>query len=206
MQSDIAVESATDDAQLEDVAPSPPVAPQDDATPNDAVPQLNSKAGGKNTTQHSVTGSLLPEDLISALGTDLEDESDAVDERPAHESAAAAPVATVADFDQVSSMSERDKRSRLKSRGLGGGSQWPDRPWLVAFLFVALIVATLTKISMQESEIEEAKQQETKPKAPGSPSRTRKIQSGETDVHRAKPTREGGNFRRKEIFRSTPLC
>ena len=85
-----------------------------------------------------------------------------VDERPVHESAAAAPVATVADFDQVSSMSERDKRSRLKSRGLGGvGRSGLSRPWLVAFLFVALIVAALTaKISMQESELEEAKQQE----------------------------------------------
>ena len=95
LQSDIAVESATDDAQLEDVAPSPPVAPQDDATPNDAVPEFKAKAGVEKTpAQHSVTGSLLPEDLISALGTDLEDESDAVDERPAHESVAAAPVAT----------------------------------------------------------------------------------------------------------------
>ena len=113
-----------------------------------------------------MTGSLLPKDLISALGTDLEDESDAVDERPAHESVAAAPVATVADFDQVSSMSERDKRSRLKSRGLGGvGRSGLSRPWLVAFLFVALIVAALTaKISMQESEIEEAKQQEIQTK------------------------------------------
>ena len=92
------------------------MAPQDDATPNDAVPEFKAKAGVEKTpAQHSVTGSLLPEDLISALGTDLEDESDAVDERPAHESIAAAPVATVADFDQVSSMSERDKRSRLKS-------------------------------------------------------------------------------------------
>ena len=38
--------------------------------------------------------------------------------------------------------------------GRGGLS----RPWLVAFLFVALIVAALTaKILMRESEIEEAK-------------------------------------------------
>ena len=77
------------------------------------------------------------------------------------EPAAAAPVATVADFAQVSDMSERDKRSRLKSRGQAESDAVDSAVHGLSSFLVALVIAALTaRVTMQESELEEAKQQE----------------------------------------------
>ncbi|MEE2789824.1 MAG: protein kinase [Myxococcota bacterium] len=106
------------------------------------------------STKSSVSGSLLPEDLISAIGSDLAD----VGPTPqAASHAEVAPVATIADFDQVKDMSEKAKKSRLKSRGLGGvGPSGISRPWMVGLLFVVLVIAALTaRIVQNEAEREE---------------------------------------------------
>ena len=78
------------------------------------------------------TASLLPEDLLSGLGDAFEEPVGRQSVQPLGQ--AEAPVASVADFDEVETMSERDKQKRLARKTaalpkVGGLS----RPWMVAF-------------------------------------------------------------------------
>ena len=69
----------------------------------------------------------------------------------------AAPVATLADFGEVSTMSDSDKKSRLMARALA--TVRPEnlsRPWVLAFLFCLLVIAAMTaQIIHQNKEAEE---------------------------------------------------
>jgi len=105
-----------------------------------------------STNPGRLTGSLLPEDLLAGLGDEIADVIGQQPLQPTEQSIA--PVATLSDFEEIETMSERDKKKRLAEKTavfpkLGGMS----RPWVVAFLFMLLVITALTaKIVLDESD------------------------------------------------------
>lgn len=101
------------------------------------------------------SGSLLADDLISGI-----DEAISISqsrERPTDlRSEPVAPVASMADFGEVSSMTEQDKKSRLMSRALQAvRPENLSRPWMIVFLLCVLIISAMAfRIAQQESEAE----------------------------------------------------
>ena len=112
---------------------------------------------GTSDSNSGAKGSLLPDDLLVGLDDEI---SDAVGDQPLTMTGQAeAPVASLSDFDEVEVLSEKDKKKRLARKTaalpkLGGLS----RPWVVAFLFLLLVITALAaKVVMQESAQEEEK-------------------------------------------------
>ena len=90
-------------------------------------------------SKHSQTGSLLPEDIISALGQELVGSSTASDDEPVPD--ASGPLATPEDFAKQAADSEmgiaRQRLERTLKRVRG------SRPWMIALLMCLLIVSAL---------------------------------------------------------------
>ncbi|MEE2756182.1 MAG: serine/threonine-protein kinase [Myxococcota bacterium] len=130
-----------------------------DSTPFDDVgsqPLFGDKPGDGVLKSES-KGSLLPDDLLVGLDDEL---SDGIGDQPLTMAGRAeAPVASLSDFDEVEVLSEKDKKKRLARKTaalpkLGGLS----RPWVVAFLFLLLVITALAaKVVMQEHAQEEEK-------------------------------------------------
>jgi hypothetical protein len=98
------------------------------------------------------TGSLLPEDLLAGLGDEI---AEVIGLQPLQPNElSVAPVASLSDFEEIETMSERDKKKRLAEKTsvfpkLGG----LNRPWVVAFLLMILLITALTaKIVMSDHE------------------------------------------------------
>jgi hypothetical protein len=123
--------------------------------PPPAVPSVEEADGN--------TALFLPEDLLSGLGDAFEEQVGRQPVQPLGQPEA--PVASVADFDEVETMSERDKQKRLERKTaalprIGGLS----RPWMVAFLLLLLVVTALYARVMildnaaEETQIREARE------------------------------------------------
>ncbi len=111
----------------------------------------------KNQLKSEAKASLLPDDLLIGLDDEI---SDGIGDQPLIMAGQAeAPVASLSDFDEVEVLSEKDKKKRLARKTaalpkLGGLS----RPWVVAFLFLLLVITALAaKVIMQEHAQEEEK-------------------------------------------------